>query len=124
MCPFRLLSGVCLYLVQFVFSAPSFCVWLRSTAKRDQSFICTYPAFSEGLHGRLSLGNPPALKQSSWCIGRRTSVAQAGYGKDRRELALAESKLQCHRSASGAILAWNRSESVSPLATQAQRQSQ
>jgi hypothetical protein len=42
---------------------PEFSVSFRSTAKRDQSFICAYPAFSEGLHGRLSLGNPPALKQ-------------------------------------------------------------
>src|SRR5215469_981909 len=83
-----------LYLQQFVFSAPSFCVSLRSTAKRDQSFICAYPAFREGLHGRLSLGNPPALKQCLRVYREGVpSLAQAGYSKDRRELALAESKL-------------------------------
>jgi len=40
------------------------------------------------------LGNPPALKQTVQVY--RESVppfAQAGYSKDRRELALAESKL-------------------------------
>jgi len=95
--------------VQFVFSAPSFCVWLRSTAKRDQSFICMYPAFGEGLHGRLSLGNPPALKQSFQVYREGTpSLAQAGHGKDRRELALAESKLPCHPQAPGASLALRR----------------
>src|SRR6516225_5568802 len=64
------LIGSVFVLVQFGFRSPSFCVSFRSTAKRDQSFICTYPAFSEGLHGRLSLGNPPALKQCFRCIGR------------------------------------------------------
>src|SRR5262249_794662 len=54
-----------------VFSAPSFWHRVGSTAKRDQSFICAYPAFREGLHGRLSLGNPPALKQSFRCIGKQ-----------------------------------------------------
>src|SRR6516164_10316078 len=97
------------------FSAPSFCVLLRSTAKRDQSFICTYPAFGEGLHGRLSLGNPPALKQCRRCIGRAPPpLAQAGLSKDRRELALAESKLRCHPHAP-AILVSNRSDSISSL---------
>src|SRR5215831_6354164 len=43
------------------------------------------------------------------------SLAQAGYSKDRRELALAESKLQCHRYAPGAMLACNRSDSISSL---------
>src|SRR6516162_26229 len=115
--PVRLLSGAYFVLVQFgFFSAPSFCVWLRSTAKRDQSFIFTYPAFSEGLHGRLSLGNPPALKQCFWCIGRACPpLHRPVYSKDRRELALAESKLPCHRHALGAILASNRSDSISSL---------
>ena len=91
----RFLTGRALYasywericITQFVFSAPSFCVSLRSTAKRDQSFICAYPA-SEGLHRRLSLGNPPALKQS-FRVYREglPSLAQAGYSKDRRDLA-------------------------------------
>jgi hypothetical protein len=91
--------------VQLVFR-PEFFTSSGSTAKRDQSFICTSPALGEGLHGRLSLGNPPALKQSVQVYREGTSVAQAGYGKDRRELALAESKLQSHRlccsSAAGA----------------------
>jgi hypothetical protein len=39
-------------------------------------------------------------------------VAQAGYGKDRRELALAESKLQCHLHAPGAPLALRRIRSI------------
>src|SRR5215468_6636844 len=43
------------------------------------------------------------------------SLAQAGYSKDRRELALAESKLPCHHHAPGAILASNRSDSISSL---------
>src|SRR6266536_2708942 len=43
-------------------SVSSFCICIGSTAKRDQSFICAYRT-SEGRHGRLSLGNPPALKQ-------------------------------------------------------------
>src|SRR5215467_8972698 len=51
----RALTGRALYasyravfvFVQFVYSAPSFCVLFRSTAKRDQSFISTYPASSE-----------------------------------------------------------------------------
>jgi hypothetical protein len=48
----------------------------------------------EGLHGRLSLGNPPALKQSRQVYREGTpSLAQAGDSNDRRELALAESKL-------------------------------
>ena len=46
------------------FFGPEFLHRLGSTAKRDQSFICTYPALGEGFYGRLSLGNPPALKQS------------------------------------------------------------
>jgi hypothetical protein len=80
-----------------VYSAPSFCVSFRSTAKRDQSFICAYPALREGLHGRLSLGNPPALKQCFRCIGRaRPPLHRPVFSKDRRELALAESKLQSH----------------------------
>jgi hypothetical protein len=46
----------------YVFSCSSlfgfeFLQRLGSTAKRDQSFICAYPAFREGLHGSLSLGN-------------------------------------------------------------------
>jgi hypothetical protein len=83
-----------LYLQQFVFRPRVFFVSLRSTAKRDQSFICAYPAFREGLHGRLSLGNPPALKQC-FRVYRESvpSLAQAGFSKDRRELALAELKL-------------------------------
>ena len=102
-------------MVQLLFSAPSFCFSFRSTAKRDQSFICTYPAFGEGLHGRLSLGNPPALKQSFQVYREGTpSLAQAGYSKDRRELALAESKLRCHPHAP-AILVSNRSDSISSL---------
>jgi len=102
--------------VQFVSSAPSFCVWLRSTAKCDQSFICTYPAFREGLHGRLSWGNPPALKQSFQVYREGTpSLAQAGHCKDRRELALAESKLSCHPQAPGASLARRRIRPISSL---------
>ena len=98
------------------FSAPSFCVLLRSTAKRDQSFICAYPAFREGLHGRLSLGNPPALKQSLRVYREGTpSLAQAGISKDRRELALAESKLPCHPHAPGASLARLRIRPISSL---------
>jgi hypothetical protein len=63
-----------------VYSAPSFCVSFRSTAKRDQSFICAYPALREGLHGRLSLGNPPALKQCFRVYREGTpSPAQAGF---------------------------------------------
>jgi hypothetical protein len=46
-----------LYLQQFVFLAPSFCVSVRSTAKRDQSFICAYPAFREGL-STIAIGPP------------------------------------------------------------------
>src|SRR6516162_6036452 len=80
---------ICICTVRF--SAPSFSVSLRSTAKRDQSFICAYPAFREGLHGRLSLGNPPALKQCFRVYREGVpSLAQAGFSKDRRELALAE----------------------------------
>src|SRR5215469_16757345 len=91
----RFLTGRALYAFigsVFVFATvrffgPSFCVSLRSTAKRDQSFICAYPAFREGLHGRLSLGNPPALKQSVQVYREGTpSLAQAGFSKDRREL--------------------------------------
>jgi hypothetical protein len=63
----------------------------------------------------LSLGNPPALKQSVQVYREGTSVAQAGYGKDRRELALAESKLQCHRYAAAALLALRRIRSMSSL---------
>ena len=48
-----------------------------STAKRDQSFICAYPAFREGLHGSLSLGNPPALKQS-FLVHREASLRRTG----------------------------------------------
>ena len=91
--PVCTLIGSVFVFVQFVCSAPSFCVSLRSTAKRDQSFICAYPGF-RGLHGRLSLGNPPALKQCLQVYREGTpSLAQAGYSKDRRELALAELKL-------------------------------
>src|SRR5678815_3775485 len=36
------------------------------------------------------------IRDRSGCIGRRASLAQAGISKDRRELALAESKLQSH----------------------------
>jgi hypothetical protein len=80
-----------------VYSAPSFCVSFRSTAKRDQSFICAYPALREGLHGRLSLGNPPALKQCFRVYREGTSSPHRPvFSKDRRELALAESKLQSH----------------------------
>ena len=94
----------------------SFCFLFRSTAKRDQSFICTYPAFREGLHGRLSLGNPPALKQSFQVYREGTpSLAQAGHSKDRRELALAESKLPCHPHAPGASLARLRICPISSL---------
>ena len=62
--------------VQFVFGL-EFLHRLGSTAKRDQSFICAYPALREGLHGRLSLGNPPALKQSVW-VHREASLPRTG----------------------------------------------
>ncbi len=84
-CPY--LSGAYLYSPSSFFGPEFLASFLGSTAKRDQSFIRTYPGFREGLHGSLSLGNPPALKQSLRCIGRQACVAQAGYSKDRRELA-------------------------------------
>jgi hypothetical protein len=59
------------------FFGPSFCIVCGSTAKRDQSFICTYPALREGLYGRLSLGNPPALKQSVQ-VYREASLRRTG----------------------------------------------
>jgi len=71
----RLISRVFVF-VQFVFR-PEFLYRLGSTAKRDQSFICTYPALGEGLHGRLSLGNPPALKQSV-LVYREASLRRTG----------------------------------------------
>src|SRR5918995_717803 len=55
--PYR--ERICIRAVRF--SAFEFLHRLGSTAKRDQSFICASPALREGLHGRLSLGNPPAL---------------------------------------------------------------
>ena len=59
------------------FFGPEFLHRLGSTAKRDQSFICTYPALGEGFYGRLSLGNPPALKQSVQ-VYREASLRRTG----------------------------------------------
>src|SRR5215831_11057980 len=68
-CPVRLCrERICIGAVPFF--GPEFCFSFRSTAKRDQSFICTYPAWRPGFHGRLSLGNPPASKQCFRCIGK------------------------------------------------------
>jgi hypothetical protein len=39
------LIGERIYISAVPFSAPSLCIVLGSTAKRDQSFICAYPAF-------------------------------------------------------------------------------
>ena len=70
------LVGSVYVFVQFVFGL-EFLHRLGSTVKRDQSFICAYLVLREGLHGRLSLGNPPALKQSVW-VHREASLRRTG----------------------------------------------
>ena len=99
--PCALIGSVSVF-VQFVFRPRVFASsW--STAKRDQSFICTFPALGEVLHGRVSLGNPPALKQSVQVYReaslRRTGRLQqgpAGTRVSRIETAMSSS---CSRSA-------------------------
>ena len=86
---------------------------LGSTAKRDQSFICAYPALREGLHGRLSLGNPPALKQSVW-VHRKASLPRTGrlqQGPAGTRVSRIETAISSH--APGAPLAPHRIHSIS-----------
>jgi hypothetical protein len=93
--------------VQFVFGL-EFLHRLGSTAKRDQSFICAYPALREGLHGRLSLGNPPALKQSVW-VHREASLPRTGrlqQGPAGTRVSRIETVISSHTP--GAPLALNR----------------
>jgi len=98
--------------VQFVFGL-EFLHRLGSTAKRDQSFICAYPALREGLHGRLSLGNPPALKQSVW-VHRKASLPRTGrlqQGPAGTRVSRIETAISSHTP--GAPLAPHRIHSIS-----------
>ena len=97
------------------FFRPRVFVVLGSTPKRGQSFICTYPALEEGLHGRVSLGDPPALKQSVQ-VYREEALRRTGrLWQGPAEVALAESKLPCHLHAPGAAFAPRRIPSISSL---------
>jgi len=98
--------------VQFVFRLRVF-DRLGSTAKRDQSFICAYPALRGGLHGRLSLGNPPALKQSVW-VHREAGLPRTGryqQGPAGTRVSRIETAISSH--APGAPLAPHRIHSIS-----------